>query len=447
MIRILLLQPDVSEQRRLQSLLERNDYGVDLIAGPECLLDGQLDLSEVGAIVADADTTADVFAANTSALRGIPLVLIAQQPNVAAAVQAIKLGASDYLSAPVEEENLLEALVTTIAGNGPNPLTGSFPMIGDSAPMKTLLDSISKIAPTDSTVLIRGESGTGKELVARALHAASNRRQAPMISLNCATIPANLIETELFGHGDSASFSQNAQTNRHGLLQAASGGTLFLDEIGELTANAQARLLHLLERGEIQPSGSAAPVSVDVRLITASHQDLEKLIANEHFREDLYYRLNVVSLAVPPLRERGHDVVLLADAILRRTVSRLAKPHREFSQEALETMRRYSWPGNVRELENAIERAVILSEENVLSSELLAIDASKHSPAKQSTPQLDLTMEDYFVSFVNAHQDQLTETELAEKLGISRKSLWERRQRLNIPRKKTRKRGPRRDVS
>jgi DNA-binding NtrC family response regulator len=192
---------------------------------------------------------------------------------------------------------------------------------------------------------------------------------------------------------------------------------------------------------------STDSAATDVRLITASHRDLEKMITNEQFREDLYYRLNVVSLAVPPLRERDNDVRLLAEAILQKTLQRLSKPVRKFSTEALKAMRAYPWPGNVRELENAIERAVILSEATELTSELLAIDTNPVPTVEQSTPQPDLTMEDYFVSFVTARQDQLTETELAERLGISRKSLWERRQRLNIPRKKTRNRRPRRNVS
>jgi len=210
---------------------------------------------------------------------------------------------------------------------------------------------------------------------------------------------------------------------------------------------AQARLLKVLQQDENPPSADSSGGQTDVRLITASYRDLEKMIANEQFREDLYYRLNVVSLVVPPLRERADDVHLLAEAILQKTCQRLAKPVRKFSPEALDAMRTYPWPGNVRELENAIERAVILSEVTELSSELLAIDTSTAPAVEPSAPQPDLTMEDYFVSFVTAHQEQLTETELAERLGISRKSLWERRQRLNIPRKKTRNRGPRRDVS
>jgi DNA-binding NtrC family response regulator len=276
-------------------------------------------------------------------------------------------------------------------------------------------------------VLISGESGTGKELVARALHAGSQRRLAAMISLNCAGIPSHLIEAELFGHGED--------DNRRGLLEAAVGGTLFLDEIGDLPIEVQGRLLQVL-----------ASNNANVRLIAATQRDLAQLIKGEQFRQDLYYRLNVVSLDIPPLRDRGEDILELAEDILARTASRLGKPVPQFASEARQSLISYHWPGNVRELENAIERAVILGEEAITTS-LLAIEPDAASDSSTSAQAPDQTMEDYFVSFVTAHQDQLTETELAERLGISRKSLWERRQRLNIPRKKTRKRGPRRDVS
>ena len=293
--------------------------------------------------------------------------------------------------------------------------------------MQALLKHISKVAPTESTVLISGESGTGKELVARALHARSQRRLAALISVNCAAIPTHLIEAELFG--------QDQQEGHRGLLEAADGGTLFLDEIGELPLEVQGRLLHVL-------AGSSA----NVRLIAATQRDLAGLIESQQFRQDLYYRLKVVSLDIPPLRERGEDILQLAEDILTRTSRRLGKPRPGFSSEAKDSLVSYHWPGNVRELENAIERAVILGED-AISTSLLAIETPAPAIDSLTAQAPDQTMEDYFVSFVTAHQDQLTETELAERLGISRKSLWERRQRLNIPRKKTRKRGPRRDIS
>jgi DNA-binding NtrC family response regulator len=355
------------------------------------------------------------------------VIILDQEPSIRTAVNAIKAGAAEYLAMDADDAQVLEAVESALLTRISDPPISRVPMVGVSPPMKSLFDNISKVAPTDSTVLISGESGTGKELVARALHASSERRYAPLIALNCATVPDALIESELFGQ-PGEEFG--------GLLAAAAGGTLFLDEVGELPPVVQSRLLQALEGVQ------------DARLISATHRDLAGLVANGQFRDDLYYRLKVVSLKVPPLRERGDDILLLADAILARTMEKLGKSELSFADQTRDDLRKYSWPGNVRELENAIQRAVILTDGDPIETHLLAIEIPREpdtAPAPATSP--DQTIEDYFVSFVTAHQDTMTETELAEKLGISRKSLWERRQRLNIPRKKTRKRGTRRDVS
>ena len=316
--------------------------------------------------------------------------------------------------------------------------------------MQDLFGKIRKVAPTDSNVLIQGESGTGKELVARALHNLSRRAKAPMISVNCAAIPETLIESELFGH-EKGAFT-GASAGRAGLVEAADGGTLFLDEIGELPLEAQARLLRVLQEGEIRRVGSTQSQKVDVRLIAATHRDLKTLAKNGQFREDLYYRLHVIALKLPPLRERGADVLEIAKAFLARQGERIGNEDLHFSREAEQAVRHYAWPGNVRELENAIERAAILSESEEISAELLGIDIELDNldedfdepcamlgsaVSTSNEPTEDLSLEDYFQHFVLEHQDHMTETELARKLGISRKCLWERRQRLGIPRRKS----------
>ncbi len=420
MSRILILEPQTGVRTQLGEWLERNGHSVLTAAAVPADLDPAGDLR---AIVACAGLAEEILASAPA----VPVLLYSPAPELAEAVRLMRQGAEDYLPRPTVAEELIVPLEAALERHAPHA-AGAFSLSGSSAPMRELADNVAKVAPTESTVLISGETGTGKELVARALHAASKRRLAPMIAINCATIPSQLIEAEIFGH--------DAESGSQGLLDAADSGTLFLDEIGELPLDVQARLLKVLEER-----------SVNVRLIAATQRDLKALIETGQFRRDLYYRLNVVSLHIPPLRERGSDTLTLAREILARTASRLGKPQPEFSEEACDAMVRYRWPGNVRELENAIERAVILGGDEPISSELLAIKAD--TPARQANKQLapDQTMEDYFVSFVTAHQDSLTETELAERLGISRKSLWERRQRLNIPRKKTRKRGPRRDVS
>jgi DNA-binding NtrC family response regulator len=285
------------------------------------------------------------------------------------------------------------------------------------------------------------------------VHDQSKRCNGPLISVNCAAIPETLIESELFGHEKGAFTGANA--NRKGLVEAADGGTLFLDEIGELPMEAQARLLRLLQEKEVRRVGSVQSKTVDVRLVAATHRNLKFLAKEGRFREDLYYRLHVVELKLPPLRERGADVEKLAQEMLIRTARRLAKQEMSFTAEALRAINSYRWPGNVRELENAIERAVILCDGQIIAPDLMALDLhsepeydldddiplpkprnSIQKHAEVPDPAEDLSLEDYFQRFVLEHQDQMTETELAQKLGISRKCLWERRQRLGIPRKK-----------
>jgi two-component system, NtrC family, response regulator HydG len=450
MTQVLIVEPDASARARLRGILESNGFSV---AEPNaaCLASRaleSLDVSGYSCIVASTSLSShglDVL----KLWHAAPTILVAHEPDVRQAVSAMKRGAYDYLPEPFVPDELIAAVERCITEHrrrtGTTALTADFPMIGDSLPMRELYARIAKIGPTDSTVLIRGESGTGKELVARALHAASSRAKAPMVFLNCATIPPHIIETELFGYSPSDADPQQA---RSGLLEAADGGTLFLDEIGELGLEAQARLLRVLQAGESRRFGSIETFPVDVRLITATHRDLAKLISNGQFREDLFYRLNVVALEVPPLRERETDILQLADFILDRARQKLGKGALDFSRDTRKAIADYAWPGNIRELENAIERAVILCDHEFIGPELLAIDSSQQRAAEAVPGGADRTsLEDYFVNFVLAHQDNLTETELAEKLGISRKSLWERRQRLSIPRKRTRQRGPRRDLT
>jgi DNA-binding NtrC family response regulator len=310
-------------------------------------------------------------------------------------------------------------------------------MVGHCAAMEEVCRRIGKVAPTDSTVLILGESGTGKELVARAVHDQSLRRDAPFVTVNCAAIPEPLIESELFGH-EKGAFT-GAASARTGLVESADGGTLFLDEIGELPMAAQSRLLRVLQNGEIRRVGSEQSRQVDVRLLAATHRDLKQRVQDSEFRGDLYFRLRVVELNLPPLRERGADIEELARFLLEKTCKQLNKALMELPGATLAVMQSYDWPGNVRELENALERAVILCDDGIITPELLAIEhrattIATPSPA-DSSPQ-DLSLEDYFKQFVLAHQDRLTETALAKQLGISRKALWERRQRFGIPRPK-----------
>ena len=377
--------------------------------------------------------------------KSIPIIVIAEAGSIPEAVAAIHRGAQDYLDLPVEPDQLIASIerANSKALQSEDHAITQFPLIGGSKVMAELKANIGKVGPTDSTVVITGQSGTGKEVVARALHASSARSGAPMITVNCATVPANLIEAELFGLEQYDTLHEQGR----GLVEAAAGGTLFLDEVADLPETAQARLLHVLN-GENRRVGSSTTTPINVRIISATHRDLGELIAARQFREDLYYRISVFNFHLPPLHERQNDVLEIAQWVLARTTGRLNKTGLSFSSGAESAMLAYTWPGNIRELENAIERAVILSDANdTITQQALAIDLpSNASPPDKPHTLGELTsLEDYFVKFVQEHQDQLTETELAQKLGISRKSLWERRQRLNIPRRKTRKRGRRHD--
>jgi DNA-binding NtrC family response regulator len=302
--------------------------------------------------------------------------------------------------------------------------------------MQEVFERIRKVAPTDTTVLILGESGTGKELVARAVHEQSARRDAPIIAVNCAAIPGGLIESELFGH-EKGAFTGAVGTHR-GLVEAADGGTLFLDEIGELPLEAQARLLRVIQEGEIRRVGSTQSRKVNVRLIAATHRDLQQCVNAGTFRGDLYYRLHVMEIRLAPLRERGEDIRQLAEVLLEKTRQRLNRPSMSFTPEAMTQLLHHGWPGNVRELENVIERAVILADGAQITRQLLAIDNPPASGQDSLAPTTEEThsLDDYFRRFVRENEGQMTETELARHLGISRKTLWERRQKLGLPRVK-----------
>ncbi len=371
------------------------------------------------------------------------MVLITATGTIEQAVQCMRLGASDYIDLALAPDALAAAVERAIRErhhylarrNEEDALPVT--MVGECLPMRRLLDQIDSVAASKSAVLIVGEPGSGKELIARAVHAASDRSAKPLITLNCAAVPAALIEDELFGSVDASG------NQRLGLLQTADGGTLFLDDVAELPMEAQTRVLQLLNDGHIRPVGSTQRQAMDVRLLAATSRPMESLVANGQFREDLYYRLSVFTLGAPALRERGEDILRLADSFLQKTATNLNRPNLRFTTEAQDRMLSYHWPGNVRELVNAVERAVILCDGNQINASELAIADSTEPPKANDESNVDQTsLEDYFVKFVTEHQDQLTETELAERLGISRKSLWERRQRLNIPRKKTKKRGP-----
>lgn len=454
MSKILIVEDEVIIRTALRKLLVRNKYDVKEAASVKEA--GKYHLDSFDLIISDLRLPGAPGTDLIQAAGDVPVLIMTSYASLRSAVDSMRMGAVDYIAKPFDHDEMLAAVKRVLsksekaaANKPPEGSTDAIAgMIGSSVQMKELYAKIRKVAPTNATVLVNGETGTGKELVAKALHREGPRREKALISVNCAAIPDTLIEAELFGH-EKGAFT-GAASNREGLVAAADGGTLFLDEIGELPMEAQARLLRVLQEGEVRPIGSVESRKVDVRLVAATHRDLGKLSREGKFREDLYFRINVVQLKLPPLRERGKDILALAETFVKRYCADLKKPPLVLSPEAIQAITTYTWPGNIRELENAIQRAVILCEdEHEISHSLLAIDLdlvkvdddepSPRSGSQRRTspePNEDLSLEDYFQRFVLEHQDSMSETELARKLGVSRKCLWERRQRLGIPRSK-----------
>ncbi|WP_460239283.1 sigma-54-dependent transcriptional regulator [Aurantivibrio plasticivorans] len=471
MSKILVVEDEAIIRTALRKLLERHKYDVAIAVSVKEATT-KFVLSHFDLIISDLRLPGAPGTDLIQLADDVPVLIMTSYASLRSAVDSMRMGAVDYIAKPFDHDKMIAAVKQALGKSeaskkaAPSKSKTSSAavngMIGSSNVMKEIYNRIHKVAPTSATVLVHGETGTGKELVAKAIHAESPRHQQPLISVNCAAIPDTLIESELFGH-EKGAFT-GAQATREGLVAAADGGTLFLDEIGELPLEAQARLLRVLQEGEVRPIGSIESRKVDVRLVAATHRNLGQLAQEGRFREDLFYRINVVQLVLPPLRERGKDIIALADAMLARYCEKFDKPGLSFSPEAVQAITTYTWPGNVRELENAVQRAVILSEsDREISHDLLSIDLDlvpvvdmqesdnpfqqvspmpKAPPRKQHMdPNEDLSLEDYFQRFVLEHQDTMSETELARKLGVSRKCLWERRQRLGIPRKKTVKTG------
>ena len=265
------------------------------------------------------------------------------------------------------------------ASQDETPSSGLTQIVGSSRALRSVLDHVETVAPTDSTVLIEGETGTGKELIAGAIHTQSERRGAPLVKLNCAAIPAELLESELFGH-EKGAFT-GAVTQRLGRFEAANGGTVFLDEVGDMPLNLQAKLLRVLQEHEFERLGSTHTRHVDVRVVAATNQNLAGMVAEKQFRADLYYRLNVFPIALPPLRQRRTDIPVLVAHFVQRFATRMSKEISKISQDALEALMHYPWPGNIRELQNYVERAVILTKGDVLQmSELPTLVAEELEP-------------------------------------------------------------------
>jgi DNA-binding NtrC family response regulator len=362
------------------------------------------------------------------------VVIVTAYGTIETAVGAVKAGAADYLTKPLNLDDLLHRVHRVrerqrlVAENrelrealsGRHRVEG---IIADSGQMQEVLSLVRRVAPSDATVLIRGESGTGKELIARALHYASPRAAGPLVKVNCAALAESLLETELFGH-EKGAFT-GAVASRKGRFELADGGSLFLDEIGDLPAQVQVKLLRVLQEREFERVGSSRPIKVDVRLLAATHRNLEALVREGRFREDLYYRINVVTIMLPPLRERREDLAPLIEHFLRAFAEKNGKTVRGLTREARDALLRYDYPGNIRELENLIERAVVLTRDDVIGVEDLPLTLEAAAPESGEKAGLLAAVEGLERRMIRealAKADG-TQTRAAELLGISERVL------------------------
>lgn len=385
--------------------------------------------------------------------KSTPVIMLTGTKSVKTAVDAMKLGAADYLSKPFDVDELrividralnsseLEQEVTHLRAQVAKRYA-FHNLIGKSQGMQEIYEKIEQVADSRTTVLITGESGTGKELVAKALHYNSSRRERPFVALNCAALPETLIESELFGH-EKGSFT-DATARRVGQFELANTGTLFLDEIGDLSPVTQAKLLRVIQEREFTRIGGVQPIKVDVRIVAATNKNLDELVRKGLFREDLYYRINVISLYLPPLRERGEDIPLIANHFLEKRLEEAQRPPIAFGKEALELLSRYPWPGNVRELENFIEQAFIWSQHATeITPEHLptSMKSTSRSPSlRDDTLAGRMSLEKAVMEFEREiildalKRTNYVQTHAANLLGISRRMLKYRMDTLGIGR-------------
>lgn len=371
----------------------------------------------------------------------LPVIIMTAYSTVDDAVGAIQQGAHDYLTKPLDFERLRLTLLRAVDHHQvaskkqegvKQESTLETSIIGQSPPMVELLDMISYVAPTEATVLIYGESGTGKELVAEALHQNSERREKPFVKVNCAALVENLLESELFGH-EKGAFT-GAEKRREGKFIQADGGTLFLDEIGETSQAMQVKLLRVLQEQELQRVGGEETIRVDVRIIAATNRELEKEVAEGRFREDLYYRLNVVMITVPPLRDRSSDISLLVDYFAEKFAKKNRRQLDKITDDCMTYLSQYLWPGNVRELENAIERGIILMRGTELTEKSLPLTIQKQTLSenfKLSGEPTSLSEAEKQLVMKTLEETSGNKSEAARRLGVTRKTLQNKLNKYN----------------
>jgi len=459
---VLIVDDETNIRRVLAAMLKRDGYEVTTAEDGEKAL-AAMQRAPVDVVVTDLVMPRmggmDLLRQVASAHPDVPVIMITAHGTVDTAVEAMKSGAFDYITKPFDQDDLRKVIAKAararvLEGQHVHPPTAEGerpPLVGQSPSMRAIYDVIARVADSPSTVLITGESGTGKELVAQALHRGSSRRTQPLIKVNCAAIPKDLVESELFGY-EKGAFT-GAVGAKPGRFELADGGTLFLDEIGEIPVEMQVKLLRALQESEFERVGGIKTIRVDVRLIAATNRDLMALIADGRFREDLFYRLNVVPIVLPPLRDRREDIPLLVQHFIEKYDRRLGKKVERVDEGALEILVNYGWPGNIRELENVMERSVLFADGALLTVAQLpetlrergpgpaqpvaplgalgAIAAPSGASMKDIVRQAQSELERTLISrALEETGDNVTRA--AKKLQISRKSLQVKMKELGL---------------
>jgi len=455
---VLVADDEENLRRVLRAQLQHDGYEVQCVADGEAVLKAMAD-HHIDVLITDLRMPKldgmEVLKAVGSRFPNVPVIMITAHGTVDTAVQALKHGAFDYVTKPFDRAEF-RAVVDKAARtselsqrhvSGDPNARGRYRIIGESEPMRDVYDVIEKVADTPSTVLITGESGTGKELIARALHENSSRKDKSFVSVNCAAIPPDLLESELFGY-EKGAFT-GAVTSKPGRFELANGGTLFLDEIAEIPVSMQVKLLRALQEQEFERVGGIKTITVDSRLVAATNRDLKASIADGGFREDLYYRLNVVHVHLPPLRVRPSDIPLLLEHFVRKFNGKLDRAVTGFEEAALDQMLRYSWPGNIRELENVVERCMIFAEDGEVGTVHLPAEVREaegepgsglianlgampgETGLKEAVREATLKLEREFIGRA-LEQTGGNVTHTARLLKISRKSLQNKMKELGL---------------
>jgi two-component system nitrogen regulation response regulator NtrX len=435
--RILVIDDERSIRETLSEILTDEGYAVTAVESGEDglrrFLDEAFDLVFLDVWLRDRDGLSLLEAAD-GRLSEVPVVMISGHANVETAVRAVRLGAYDFLEKPLSLERVVLTAQKAIERRDLLAEVAKFrgrresesELLGESAPMRKLREEIARVAPTDARVLITGENGTGKELVARHIHRLSERREAPLVEVNCAAIPEDLIESELFGHS-RGSFT-GASEDRRGKFEEADGATLFLDEVADMSAKTQAKVLRALQEGRFTRVGGSRAIASDARVLSATNKTLAEEIRRGAFREDLYFRLAVVPIHVPPLRERTDDIPLLAGHFLREASARFGRKPKSLSAAAVEALEAYRWPGNVRELKNLIERLMILSPSEEVQREDLPSEFREGELAETAVGQAPLrdARDDferrYILAALKKNRGNVSRT--AEALDLERSNLY-----------------------